>query len=209
MSTTCPTCAAADETVAVREALLDTDRPLDPPMRELLSMPSEPGGASVAAITLFVLAGLFGLLGLRALLSGDGGGNGDNSDTAYQAGYHYGALLVAAILLGIGLAVHAPPSEASEWNRRPVAADLRPVAAGPPGVAGDLAVPALLRRVPACGVAAPWLRRLAVGRLARGARGAVPAVGGDRGATGRPFRRPDHVGLTVAVTPAGASLPGA
>ncbi|MFG2908676.1 hypothetical protein ACGF13_26855 [Kitasatospora sp. NPDC048286] len=122
MSTTCPTCAAADETVAVREALLDTDRPLDPPTRELLSMPSEPGGASVAAITLFVLAGLFGLLGLRALLSGDGDGNGDSSDTAYQAGYHYGALLVAAILLGIGLAVHARyrkrrSGAAEQWPR--------------------------------------------------------------------------------------------
>ncbi|MFI8454559.1 hypothetical protein [Kitasatospora sp. NPDC085464] len=103
MSTTCPTCAAADDTAAVRNALLDADRPLDPPTRELLSMPPEPGGTTGAAITLFVLAGLVGLLGLRALLSGDDGGS---SDAAYRVGYHYGALLVAVVLLGIGLTVH-------------------------------------------------------------------------------------------------------
>ncbi|MEU1290099.1 hypothetical protein [Kitasatospora sp. NPDC005856] len=122
MSPSCPTCAAADETVTVREALLDTDRPLDPPTRELLSMPSEPRSASGAAITLFVLAGLFGLLGLRALLSDDGDGGGGGSDAAYQAGHHYGALLVAAILLGVGLAVHARhrsrrSASAEQWPR--------------------------------------------------------------------------------------------
>ncbi|MFJ6621392.1 hypothetical protein ACIQOW_27940 [Kitasatospora sp. NPDC091335] len=119
MSVTCPTCAAADGTVAVRNALLDSDRPLDPPTRELLSMPSEPGGTTGAAITLFVLAGLFGLLGLRGLFSGDGGGS---SDMAYQLGYRYGAFLVAAILLGIGLTVHSDHRSrrgdtAGQWPR--------------------------------------------------------------------------------------------
>ncbi|MEV0537958.1 hypothetical protein [Kitasatospora sp. NPDC050463] len=104
MSATCPTCEAADETVAVHKALQDSDRPLDPPTRELLSMPPEPGGTSGAAITLFILAGLFGLPGLHTLLSGDDGGN---SDAAYQVGHRYGTFLVAAILLGIGLAIHS------------------------------------------------------------------------------------------------------
>ncbi|GAB7188487.1 hypothetical protein ATKI12_8318 [Kitasatospora sp. Ki12] len=104
MSPTCPTCAAADETVAVRKALLDSDRPLDPPTRELLSLPPEPGGTTGAAITLFVLAGLLALLGLHTLLSGDGGGS---SDPAYRIGYRYGVFLVAAILLGIWLAVQS------------------------------------------------------------------------------------------------------
>ncbi|MFD8749886.1 hypothetical protein ACFV0O_02685 [Kitasatospora sp. NPDC059577] len=104
MSVSCPTCAATDGTVAVRKALLDADRPLDPQTRELLSMRPEPGKSTGAAITLFVLAGLAGLVGLRTLLSGDDGGS---SDTAYRVGYHYGGFLVAAILLGIGLAVHA------------------------------------------------------------------------------------------------------
>ncbi|MFF2045929.1 hypothetical protein ACFVVX_36465 [Kitasatospora sp. NPDC058170] len=119
MIATCPTCTAADETVAVRNALLDADRPLDPPTRELLSMPPEPGGTTGAAITLFVLAGLFGLLGLRALFSGDGGGS---SDVAYQLGSRYGVLLVALILLGIGLAVHSGhrsrrSDTADQWPR--------------------------------------------------------------------------------------------
>ncbi|MFD4656103.1 hypothetical protein ACFWP2_10800 [Kitasatospora sp. NPDC058444] len=121
MSATCPTCAAADETVTVREALQDTDRPLDPPTRELLSMPSEPRGASGAAITLFVLAGLLGLLGLRALLSGESEEGGGSSDAAYQAGHQYGALAIALILLGIGLAVHA-----RHRRRRSAAADQWP-----------------------------------------------------------------------------------
>ncbi|MEU3573529.1 hypothetical protein AB0E96_34675 [Kitasatospora sp. NPDC036755] len=103
MSTTCPTCAAADETVPVRNALLDSDRPLDPQTRALLTMDPEPKGTSGAAITLFVLAGLLGLLGLRTLLSGD---NAEVDDAAYQFGYHYGAFLIAAVLLGVGLAVH-------------------------------------------------------------------------------------------------------
>ncbi|MFJ8627489.1 hypothetical protein ACIRD3_32270 [Kitasatospora sp. NPDC093550] len=103
MSVTCPTCAAADETVVVGKALLDSDRPLDPTTRELLSMPPEPGGSTGAAITLLVLAGLFGLLGVRALFSDDDGGS---SDAAYRFGYHYGPLLVAVILLGIGLTLH-------------------------------------------------------------------------------------------------------
>ncbi|MER6298942.1 hypothetical protein ABT247_05120 [Kitasatospora sp. NPDC001539] len=103
MNITCPTCASADETVAVRKALLDSDRPLDPPTRELLSMPPEPGGTTGAAITLFVLAALFGLLGLGTLFRGDAG----SSSTAYQVGYHYGALLAAAILLALGFIAHS------------------------------------------------------------------------------------------------------
>ncbi|MFE4976027.1 hypothetical protein ACFRAR_28465 [Kitasatospora sp. NPDC056651] len=105
MNVTCPTCAAADETVAVREALLDSERALDPPTRELLSMPSEPRSASGCAIALFVLTGLFGVVGLSALRSDDDGGG--SSDAAYQFGHRYGLLLVAAVLLGIGLLVHA------------------------------------------------------------------------------------------------------
>ncbi|MFC9327355.1 hypothetical protein [Kitasatospora sp. NPDC057015] len=119
MSVTCPACAAADETVAVRKALLDSDRPLDPATRQLLSMPSEPGGTTGGAIVAFVLGGLFGLLGLHALFFGDGGGS---SDVAYQAGYRYGSLIVAAILLGIGLTVHFDhrsrrSDTADEWPR--------------------------------------------------------------------------------------------
>ncbi|MFF4381774.1 hypothetical protein [Kitasatospora sp. NPDC001547] len=104
MSVTCPTCTSTDETVAVRQALLDTDRPLDPPTRALLSMPPEPGGTSGVAIALFVLAAVFGLLGLNTLRSDDSGGS---PDAAYQAGYHYGAFVLGAVLLGIGLTVHA------------------------------------------------------------------------------------------------------
>ncbi|MFF2549300.1 hypothetical protein ACFVUY_43000 [Kitasatospora sp. NPDC058063] len=119
MSTTCPTCAAADETAVVREALLDSDRLLDPPTRDLLAMPPEPGGTAGAAITLFILAGLVGLLGLRPLLSGDDAGEVD--DAAYQLGYHYGAFVLAAILLGIGLAVHfghrRRSGTADQWPR--------------------------------------------------------------------------------------------
>ncbi|MFF4927255.1 hypothetical protein ACFY4B_42420 [Kitasatospora sp. NPDC001261] len=119
MSTTCPTCAAADETVTVRLALLDSDRPLDPPTRELLTMPSEPRGTSGAAVALFVLAGLMGLLGLTTLGSGDKAAGVD--DAAYQLGYHYGAFLFAAVLLGIGLAVHF-----AHRSRRSDAADQWP-----------------------------------------------------------------------------------
>ncbi|MEV7189489.1 hypothetical protein [Kitasatospora sp. NPDC093102] len=106
MTVTCPTCAAADETITVRKALLDPDHPFDPPTQELLSMPPEPRGTAGAAITLFVLAGLFGLMGLPTLFT-DADGGGGSSDAAYQAGYHYGASLIAAILLGIGLIVHS------------------------------------------------------------------------------------------------------
>ncbi|MFF7993302.1 hypothetical protein ACFZDG_26325 [Kitasatospora xanthocidica] len=118
MRPACPTCAAPDETVAVRKALLDADRPLDPPTRELLSLPPAPGGTSGAAITFFILAGLLALLGLHTLLSGDGGGS---SDPAYRIGYRYGAFLVAAVLLGIGLAVHS-----DHRSRRSATADQWP-----------------------------------------------------------------------------------
>ncbi|MGA5821521.1 hypothetical protein ACPC54_27080 [Kitasatospora sp. NPDC094028] len=105
MSATCPTCAAADDTVAVPKALLDTDRPLDPPTRELLEMPPEPKGTSGAATALFALAGTCGLLGLGKLLTG--GSDGASPDPAYQFGYRYGALIIAAILLSIGLVVRS------------------------------------------------------------------------------------------------------
>ncbi|MFJ2864008.1 hypothetical protein [Kitasatospora sp. NPDC087314] len=104
ISITCPTCAAADDTAAVQDALLDADRPLDPPTRELLAVPPERGATTGVAVTFFVLAGFFGLLGLRTLLPRDDGGS---SEAAYRVGYHYGALLVAAVLLGIGLTVHS------------------------------------------------------------------------------------------------------
>ncbi|MFI6151828.1 hypothetical protein ACIBCA_03930 [Kitasatospora sp. NPDC051170] len=104
MSATCPTCAAADETAAVRKAVLDADRPLDPPTRELLSMPPEPGRTSAAATVFFVLGGLLCIPGLRALFSDDSGGN---SSAAYQFGYHYGGFSIAAVLLGIGYFLHS------------------------------------------------------------------------------------------------------
>ncbi|MET8542534.1 hypothetical protein ABZW03_18035 [Kitasatospora sp. NPDC004799] len=67
-------------------------------------MPPEPRTASGAAITFFVLAVLFGVLGLGSLNSDD---DGRITDTAYRLGYDYGSFVLSAILLGIGLAVHA------------------------------------------------------------------------------------------------------
>lgn len=104
MINTCPTCAAADETAAVRKALLDDVRPLDRPTRALLSMPPEPGRTGTAATVLFFLAGLTCLLALRALVFGHGGGS---SDPAYQLGYRYGGFFISAVLLCIGLAVRS------------------------------------------------------------------------------------------------------
>ncbi|MFI2607580.1 hypothetical protein [Kitasatospora sp. NPDC018619] len=118
MSTTCPTCAAPDETVVVRTAVLDSDRPLDPPTRELLTLPPEPRRASGCAIALFVLAAFFGLVGVTAL---QGGGETDVTDTAYRFGRQYGALVTAAALLGIGLCVHVV-----QRNRRRAGADAWP-----------------------------------------------------------------------------------
>ncbi|MFJ9691870.1 hypothetical protein [Kitasatospora sp. NPDC101183] len=110
MSVTCPSCGAADEVVAVHKALLNDDRPLDPQTRDLLSLPTEPGRTTGGAIVLFVLAGVFGLLGLSGLLAGDAGG-----------GHRSGALVIAVILLGIGLAFHA-----DHRSRRSDAADQWP-----------------------------------------------------------------------------------
>ncbi|WP_369185774.1 hypothetical protein [Streptomyces sp. Y1] len=103
MIATCPTCATADEAVAVPEALSDTDRPLDPPTRELLEMLPEPRRTSGGAVTLFVLAGICGVRGLFGL----GSYGGRSPDPWYQFGYQFGPFVFAAVLLSIGLVLQS------------------------------------------------------------------------------------------------------
>ncbi|MFJ9691878.1 hypothetical protein [Kitasatospora sp. NPDC101183] len=98
MSVMCPSCGAADEAAAVHRLLLNDQSPLDLPTRALLSLPAQPGRTSGGATVLFLLAGVLGLISLHAFLFDHVGGS-----AAYQAGYHFGPIAIAVVLLGIGL----------------------------------------------------------------------------------------------------------
>ncbi|WP_395298297.1 hypothetical protein ACF9IK_36190 [Kitasatospora hibisci] len=115
MNAPCPQCAASDESATVAQSLVDIDRPLDEATRALLSSPPEPAGMSGAAIALFCLAGLLAVSGVRGLLTDD---DGSSSDVSYRLGYTLGPFLVAAILVGVALAVNAVAQRRRRAARR-------------------------------------------------------------------------------------------